>query len=835
MLNGWKIGKRLGAVFGVLGLLVGVLGIYAVTVTRALNDSLEGITDKSIPKTVLANDVIDQTNLIAIAIRNMALAQDPEVRSANGRQIDKSQDIITSKLAELDAIVASPKGRGLMTSMRTARGSFDPVLNEARSKIVARDTQGADALIQGTMGTLQKQYIEAISAMIVHENTLAMDDADAAHKQADNATIVLVGGFLLLFGVSFIVSISLSKSITGPLQTCVEAANRIAAGDVDVDLESGRGDEVGELLSSMNQMAVNIRRLTEDARQLSRAAQDGLLSTRADVGAHQGEFRALMQGVNDTLDAVVGPLQVSASYVDSIAKGDIPPRITTAYSGDFNAIKHNLNTLIDTLSNFNADMRRMSDQHDAGDIDVVMPSNNYHGAYRTMAEGVNSMVKGHIVVKKKAMACVAEFGRGNFDAPLDRFPGKKAFINDTIEQVRTNLRSLIADTQSLVAAAVAGRLKTRADASRHEGDFRRIVQGVNETLDAVINPIEEAADVLEQLAAADLRARVRGQYQGDHARIKDSLNNMAEALHAAMGQVSNSTLQLSSASSQIAASSQAVSSGASQQAGALEETSSTLEEIASMTSQNANNTLEAKSLAESAKTAADSGSSSMLKMFEAMGKIRSAAEGTAAIIRDINEIAFQTNLLALNAAVEAARAGDAGRGFAVVAEEVRNLALRSTEAAKKTEELINESMQLASEGEGVSSEVGGSLNDIVTAVHRVTEIVGHIAAASQEQSRGVAQVNAAISEMDKVVQQSAGNAEELSGTAEELASQAKGLATLVGQFQLNRTTGNAGLVSPSAHAGWAGNGHGNGKGRAPRFGSWQEKINVPRVDEMAEF
>ncbi|MBK8012775.1 MAG: MCP four helix bundle domain-containing protein [Deltaproteobacteria bacterium] len=830
MMNGWKIGKRLGASFLGLGALAGFLGVYAISATRSLNDGLETIVAKGLPKTVLANDIIDQTNLIAIAIRNMALTQDVELRAANGRQIDKSQDVVTGKLAELDALVVSQKGRALMASMRAARASFDPVLNEVRSKIVAGNLEGANQLMLGTMRDLQHDYSQAIAAVIVHENELAKEVTQSAHQKADTAIIVLGVGLLFVLGAGFVTSMLMSRGITGPLQSCVDAANRIASGDIDVDLESGRGDEVGELLLAMNQMATNIRRMTEDARRLSRAAQDGMLSTRADVGAHQGEFRALMQGVNDTLDAVVTPLQVSASYVEAIAKGEIPARITTSYSGDFNAIKNNLNTLIDTLTSFIADMRRMSNEHDAGDIDVVIPANNYHGAYRTMAEGVNTMVKGHIAVKKKAMACIAEFGRGNFNAPLDRFPGKKAFINDTIEQVRGNLRNLISDTQSLVTAAVAGRLKTRADASRHEGDFRRIVEGVNETLDAVITPVEEAAVVLEHLAAADLRARVRGTYQGDHARIKDSLNNMADALHAAIAQVSNSTLQLSSASSQIAASSQAVSSGASQQAGALEETSSTLEEIASMTSQNANNTLEAKSLAESAKSAADSGSASMSKMLDAMGKIRAAAEGTAAIIRDINEIAFQTNLLALNAAVEAARAGDAGRGFAVVAEEVRNLALRSTEAAKKTEELINESMQLASEGESVSSEVGGSLSDIVTSVHRVTEIVGHIASASQEQSRGVSKVNAAISEMDKVVQQSAGNAEELSGTAEELASQAKGLASLVGQFQLERSaTATAGLVRPSPQNGRSGNGH------TPRFGSWQEKINVPRVDEMAEF
>jgi methyl-accepting chemotaxis protein len=174
----------------------------------------------------------------------------------------------------------------------------------------------------------------------------------------------------------------------------------------------------------------------------------------------------------------------------------------------------------------------------------------------------------------------------------------------------------------------------------------------------------------------------------------------------------------------------------------------------------------------------------MAQMTEAMNKIRTAAEGTAAIIRDINEIAFQTNLLALNAAVEAGRAGEAGRGFAVVAEEVRNLALRSKEAAKKTETLIGQSLDLTAQGEQISARVNSTLSQTVAAVGNVSEIVAEIARASQEQATGIEQSNRAVSQMDQVTQQAAANSEETSSAAEELAAQAQELASLVAQFQL---------------------------------------------------
>ncbi len=182
-------------------------------------------------------------------------------------------------------------------------------------------------------------------------------------------------------------------------------------------------------------------------------------------------------------------------------------------------------------------------------------------------------------------------------------------------------------------------------------------------------------------------------------------------------------------------------------------------------------------------------------MTQAMEKIRTAAEGTAAIIRDINEIAFQTNLLALNAAVEAARAGEAGRGFAVVAEEVRNLALRSKEAAKKTESLINDSVTLAKHGEGVSKQVSDNLGQIVGAVTKVTEIIHTIANSSVEQSRGIEQVVKAVSQMDQVTQQNAASSEESSSSAQELSGQAQEMTVLVGQFHLDRK---AKAISPKA-------------------------------------
>jgi methyl-accepting chemotaxis protein len=361
----------------------------------------------------------------------------------------------------------------------------------------------------------------------------------------------------------------------------------------------------------------------------------------------------------------------------------------------------------------------------------------------------------------------------------------------SLERLRQAIAALVRDVSGLVDAAATGNLSQRADASGHDGEFRKVVQGMNMTLDAVMSPIQEATQVLDALAQRDLKARVTGTFSGDHTRIKDSVNAAAEALHDALAQVSDAVEQVSSAATQIASSSQAVASGASEQAASLAETSSSIESVASMTKQSADHAQQANHLAGTARGAAGEGTAAVEQMQTAMSRIKASAEGTSQIIRDINDIAFQTNLLALNAAVEAARAGEAGRGFAVVAEEVRSLALRAKEAAMKTEELIRQSVKEAVQGEVTAKQVAGKLTEIAGGISKVTDIISEIAAGAKEQSSGIDHVNRAVGEMDKVTQQNAASAEESSSAASELSAQAEELASMIGSFQLERTASRA--------------------------------------------
>ncbi len=238
--------------------------------------------------------------------------------------------------------------------------------------------------------------------------------------------------------------------------------------------------------------------------------------------------------------------------------------------------------------------------------------------------------------------------------------------------------------------------------------------------------------------------------------------------------------QSSLAAGQISEASQSLAEGASQQAASLEETSASLEEMASMTRRNADHATKAKDLASEARTVADTGVQDMAQMAAAMEAIRSSSDNIRAIIKTIDEIAFQTNILALNAAVEAARAGEAGMGFAVVADEVRNLAQRSAQAARETSVKIEDAVKKSHQGAALSEKVSHSLDEILSRVKQVDDLVAEIASASREQSAGINQINQATTQMDKVTQANAAGAEESAAAAEELQAQSAALKESVG-------------------------------------------------------
>ncbi|MEC4889545.1 MAG: methyl-accepting chemotaxis protein [Nitrospira sp.] len=351
----------------------------------------------------------------------------------------------------------------------------------------------------------------------------------------------------------------------------------------------------------------------------------------------------------------------------------------------------------------------------------------------------------------------------------------------------TAIKAALTDVDRLVTAAAAGQLSGRIDATKFEGGYRALSEGINRLLDAVVAPLHEAQSVLSALAANDLTQSMTGNYQGEFEQMKSSLNSALGNLTQTMTTVREAVEAVTAGSEQISKGSEDLSQRTSEQASSLEETSASMEEMTSTVKQNADNAKQANQLASAARETADKGGAVTIKAVEAMGAINQSSKKIADIITVIDEIAFQTNLLALNAAVEAARAGEHGRGFAVVAAEVRNLAQRSATAAKEIKGLINESIQRVNDGSELVDQSGKTLEEIVSSVKRVSDIIAEITAASQEQASGIDQVNKAIMQMDETTQQNAALVEETTSASQSMKAQAQELMRQVATFKVNLT------------------------------------------------
>ncbi len=484
----------------------------------------------------------------------------------------------------------------------------------------------------------------------------------------------------------------------------------------------------------------------------------------------------------------IRPLADAVRLSAEIAEGRLDTPLPASRNDEVGRLLDAMQRMRSQLQAVLAAQAGMAQRHAAGELGYRMDAQAFPGAYGRMVEDTNGLVGANIAVTYRLVEVMQRYAVGDLSQDMDRLPGEQARFTEAMDTTKANLGAINTQIRELAGAAALGDFSQRGDMVRFDHDFRAMVGNLNTMMQVSDDNLQQISALLRAIAAGDLTARMHGDFHGVFARMRDDADTTVTQLTDIVGRIQQATASINLAAGEIASGNSDLSRRTEQQAASLEETAASMEELTSTVRQNADHAVQANQLAAGAAEVAAQGGQVVGQVVSTMAGIEASSKRIAEIITVIDGIAFQTNILALNAAVEAARAGEQGRGFAVVASEVRALAQRSAAAAKEIKTLIDDSVGQVGQGSALVRSAGQTMQEIVTGVRRVNDIMAEISAASKEQSAGIEQVNQTITQMDETTQQNAALVEEATAAARAMEEQAQHLGTAVAIFRTDAGT-----------------------------------------------
>jgi methyl-accepting chemotaxis protein len=734
-----RISTRLLGSFFLVAIIAGIIGIIGIVNLRNADDVYKSVFGNYGSSQGKIGYVYGEFESTRATLRDLVYEKNPTKYKQYQDTISNSDAIVEKNIQEYGKTILTVKEKEHYDKLVKAIKDFKTTRDKVVDLVLQNKNDEAIKLLQesGDIVIAATKEIESNLKLNIDTGTTIVNEQVDKTQRTSMILIVIV---LIAVIVAIILGLFISRNISKPIKKIVDAANKLAEGNVDIELNINTEDEIGILGKAFERITKAIDNLVEDSNTLVAAASEGNLDTRIDIKKHRGHYRKIVEGFNKTLEIVIEPINEADKVLQKMSVNDLTLEVKGEYKGNIKKLKDSINIVRTRLLSVQDALERLGN----GDTSRLEEFEKIGGRSEN---------------DKLMPACTAAL---------------------------KSIRGIINEANTLANAAVDGDLNVRGNSNNFKGGYKEIIDGMNRTMEAIVKPINEASDVMQEMAKGDLAVSMDGDYDGDYAKIKNNLNTTIRSINSVLHDINNTSLQVATGSKQVSDSAIALSQGSTEQASSIEELTASIEEIASQTKQNAINADQANQLAVSAKNGAVSGNDQMNEMLKAMNDINEASSNISKIIKVIDEIAFQTNILALNAAVEAARAGQHGKGFAVVAEEVRNLAARSANAAKETTILIEGSIKKVDGGMELANQTASALSNIVEGVTKVTALVGEIAIASNEQASGISQVNQGIMQVSKVVQTNSATSEESAAASQELSNQAAMLKELVNKFKLSK-------------------------------------------------
>ena len=894
MFTNMKISAKLIAAFSLMAAVLLGVGIVSIKCLAIQARNTELIADVRLPSIAALGKAEQALNNIQRQERNLFVPEfikDEKERIRHLNRLEAAWKKAEESLQRYEALPMEKEEEVLWTKLKPAWAQW----RKGHEKVIENLENGKRSeALRLTRDKTRESLDEAeklLGQLVSLNEKYAIRDHEQAIAQARTSKIITLISVLLGILLALACGIFISRNITKPLRKLVSATESLSTGDVNVRIEVKRGDEIGLLAQSFTTLVETIRDTAEtveriaagdltieakvksekdilgksirnvvdalrgliaEAGILSTAAVEGRLTTRGTADKFPGDFRKIVQGVNETLDAVIGPLNVAAKYVDHISKGNIPQKITDSYNGDFNEIKNNLNQCVDAVNMLVADANMLSNAAVQGKLATRADAGKHGGDFRKIVQGVNETLDAVIGPLNVAAKYVDRISKGELpDAITDHYSGDFDAIKNNLNRLVETLANRGNDINFLIDSAIQGRLDYRADTSKYGGIHKGAIDGVNRLLDAVIDPLKVAANYVYLISKGEIPPRITDSYNGDFNEIKNNLNHMLDYLSGTAGaanrvaqgdltvvvtphsekdllgnafaqmvanlrqlagQMRETTDSINSATMSISSSMSQQSATVSEEAASVAETTATVEEVRQTADQSAERAQIVSEMAANTLTMAENGLQAVKKgeqgMLSLKEQVRNIAETILAlseqtqqigeIIASVNDISDQSHLLALNAAMEAARAGEAGRGFAVVAGEVRNLAEQSRQATAQISGILSEIQKSANtavmvtEQGSKSAEVGvvltQSAGEAISAIREHTQQVAtaaqQIAASSRQQLTGMDQITRAMENINLAASQTQTGMQQAEMATQKLNDLAKSMGSIVGQYKI---------------------------------------------------